>query len=136
MSEVWRAIPSLPEYLASSEGRVMRLPYSGEMPKGGLRSYGGEPWFGVWEKSQARFIIQFRGKTYRVSRLICEAFHGSAPDSAPVCMHLDENSANNRSANLQWGTQQENLNAPGFVGYSRSGRAGERHHPREAGEPA
>ena len=136
MSEVWRAIPSLPEYLASSEGRVMRLPYKGEMPNGGARCYGGEPWFGVWEKSQARFIVQFRGKTYRVSRLICEAFHGQAPAELPVCMHLDENSANNRAPNLRWGTQQENLNAPGFIEYLKSGRAGERRHPREAGELA
>jgi hypothetical protein len=41
-------------------------------------------------------------------------------------MHLDENAANNRADNLAWGTQRENLNAPGFLEYCR-GRTGDRH---------
>jgi hypothetical protein len=41
MGEVWRIIPSLPEYLASSEGRIMRVPFVGEMPQGAPRQYGG-----------------------------------------------------------------------------------------------
>ena len=39
-------------------------------------------------------------------------------------MHLDENAANNRASNLRWGTQKENLNAPGFLDYCRT-RTGE-----------
>ncbi len=39
-------------------------------------------------------------------------------------MHLDENAANNGADNLAWGTQKENLNAPGFLTYCRS-RTGE-----------
>ena len=39
-------------------------------------------------------------------------------------MHLDENAVNNRASNLRWGTQKENLNAPGFLTYCRS-RTGE-----------
>jgi hypothetical protein len=35
-------------------------------------------------------------------------------------MHLDEDSRNNKPENLAWGTQKENLNAPGFVDYCRS----------------
>jgi hypothetical protein len=38
-------------------------------------------------------------------------------------MHLDENSKNNRPENLAWGTQKENLNAPGFIEYCK-GRTG------------
>jgi hypothetical protein len=37
-----------------------------------------------------------------------------------VCMHLDENSRNNKPENLAWGTQKENLNAPGFIDYCKS----------------
>lgn len=90
------------------------------MPHGGSRPYGGKPTFGTWSPDDNRFILQYRGHTYKVARLICEAFHGSAPADKPVCMHLDENSRNNRPDNLAWGTQKENLNAPGFLDYCRS----------------
>lgn len=97
----------------------MRVPFTGPMPKGGARPYGGEPTQGVWSPDDRRYIIQFRGRTYKIARLICEAFHGLAPAGKPVCMHLDENSRNNRPSNLAWGSQKENLNAPGFVAASR-----------------
>lgn len=124
--EIWHEIPSLPEMLASSEGRVMVKPYQGPMPHGGVRHYGGQPHFGVWNKHDGRFITNYKGKTYKIARLVCEAFHGPAPDDKPVCMHLDENAANNRADNLAWGTQKENLNAPAVKAYHRSGGAGER----------
>lgn len=115
--EIWRAIPSLPAYIASNQGRVMRLPFVGEMPHGGPRSYGGTPTTGVL--SEGRYQIFFKGKNYRVHRLVCEAFCGPPPFPNAVVMHLDENSENNRAANLQWGTQKENLAAPGFLAYAR-----------------
>lgn len=124
---VWRIVPSLPEYMASSEGRIMRVPYVGLMPHGGERHYGGQPHFGVWNKLDERFTFNFRGKNYKVHRLICEAFHGPAPSGKTVCMHIDENAANNRPANLAWGTQKENLNAPAVKEYHRA-RVGE-HNP-------
>lgn len=124
--EIWRTVPSVPDVLVSSEGRVMLAPYRGPMPKGGERSYGGTPTFGVWNKQDARFIIVVRGTTYKVARLVAEAFHGPAPFDRAVVMHLDENAANNRANNLAWGTQHENLNAPGFLEYCR-GRTGDRH---------
>ena len=124
--EIWRDVPSLPGILVSNEGRVMHVPHRGPMPKGkGTRPYGGQPTFGVWNKADARFIISVSGKTYKVHRLVAEAFHGPAPFDGAVVMHLDENAANNRASNLQWGTQKENLNAEGFLAYCRS-RTGER----------
>lgn len=114
-AEIWRAIPSLPEYIASSHGRLMCLPWGGRMPHGGVRPYGGKPTTGVWSPEDNRFILQYRGTTYKVARLVCEAFHGSAPTDKPVCMHLDEDSRNNRPANLAWGSQRENMNAPGYL---------------------
>jgi len=113
--ERWRVIPSLPEFIASSHRRVMRLPWGGRMPYGGMKPYGGEPTFGTWSPTDNRFIHCYQGKTYKVARLICEAFHGPAPALKPVCMHLDENSRNNRPGNLAWGSQKENLNAPGYI---------------------
>lgn len=57
-------------------------------------------------------------------QLVCEAFHGPKPFDKAVVIHLDEDGLNNRAENLKWGTQKENLNAPGFIEYCR-GRVGE-----------
>jgi hypothetical protein len=120
--EIWRSIPSHPDYLASSEGRLMRKPFQKPMPHGGLRSYGGAPIIGQWDGE--RYLLQHKGKTYKVARLVCEAFHGRAPADKRYCLHIDENARNNRPENLKWGTQKENLNAPGFLAYCR-GRIGD-----------
>jgi hypothetical protein len=104
----------------SSDGRIMYTPHRGLMPNGGGRAYAGTPTFGVWNKQDGRFIVVFRGKTYKIARLVAEAFHGLPPFNDAVVMHLDENAANNRPSNLKWGTQKENLNAEGFLEYCRS----------------
>jgi len=118
--ELWRQSPSLPEYMVSSLGRIMRVPYMAPLPNGGMRHYGGEPWYGSWAKDLGRYIFQFHGHSYKVHRLVCEAFHGRPPFDDAVVMHLDEDASNNREENLQWGSQKENLNAPGFIEYCRS----------------
>lgn len=82
------------------------------MPHGAKRTYGGHAWMGCWDGG--RFILQYRGKTYKVHRLVCEAFHGPAPFEGAVVMHLDEDARNNRPENLAWGSQRENLSAPGY----------------------
>lgn len=99
----------------------MVIPHVKAMAHGGTRQYGGKPIVGQWDG--ARFIAVYHGKSYKVARLVCEAFHGAPPFPRAVCMHLDENSRNNRPNNLRWGTQKENLNAPGFLEYCR-GRTG------------
>jgi hypothetical protein len=93
------------------------------MPYGGLTQYGGTPHRGVWEGK--RFIWYADGRNHKVARLVCEAFNGPPPDKRSVCMHIDENARNNAPENLRWGTQRENLNAPGFLAYCRN-RLGER----------
>jgi hypothetical protein len=118
MTEVWRLIPSLPGVIASSEGRLMVIPTIGEMPHGGTRHYESTPRIGEWEGSIYHF--QYRGRTYKVSRLVCEAFNGPPPPGKNVCMHDDEDSRNNKPGNLVWGTQKINLNAPGFIEYCRN----------------
>jgi HNH endonuclease len=124
MGEIWRDVPSVPGILVSSEGRIMYAPHRESLPNGGVRSYGGQPTFGVWNKQDARFIIAIRGKTHKIARLVAEAFHGPPPFDDAVAMHLDENAANNRPENIRWGTQKENLNAKGFLAYCRD-RTGE-----------
>lgn len=117
----WRDIPSLPEYQVSSDGTLMCKPIESAMPYGGVRVYGGKEWAGCWAEKEKRYIFRFRGKTYKVAPLVCEAFHGPRPLGA-VCMHLDENARNNRPENLAWGTQKENLNAPNFKEHCRTAK--------------
>lgn len=116
-SEQWREVPSEPRILVSSLGRVMRKPFIGKMPHGGQRQYLGKASAGQWDG--CRYIYVLSGKTYKVARLVCEAFSGQPPANS-VCMHLDENSRNNTPDNLAWGTQKENLNAPGFIRYCKA----------------
>jgi hypothetical protein len=125
-TEVWKQPSSLPEYEASSLGRIRRVPYIGKMPYGGARQYGGHAWTGTWAKGSGggRYIFRFRGKNYKVAIIVCEAFHGPKPFKEARCLHIDENSRNNTPTNLKWGTQKENLNAPGFIAYCKA-RTGE-----------
>ena len=88
------------------------------MPWGGLRWYGGTVTKGQWDGE--RYIYARKGyKTRKVHRLVCEAFNGPCPEGL-VCMHLDENSANNVPTNLQWGTPKDNSNFPKLKAYQQS----------------
>src|SRR4051794_20370429 len=118
--ETWNPVPSVPGWSASSEGRVRLEPFLASMPRGGNRLYGGEPTVGCLGRTRSPVTIMHKGKTYRVARMVCEAFHGPPPDGLRSTLHQDENSKNNRPENLRWGTQKENLNAPGFLAYCRS----------------
>lgn len=120
--EVWRKVPSVPRLRASNLGRLRLDPIAVALPNWGVRLYGGTPTLGAWDGT--RYVWQYGRRTRKVARLVCEAFKGPPPPGRSVCMHADENARNNRPTNLSWGTQRENLNAPGFLEYCR-GRTGE-----------
>ncbi len=119
-------VPSQPELLASSFGRVLRRPFQRAMPKGAVRWYRSQPTYGyraaISGLAGFRMILRISGlgKTFKVARLVCEAFHGPPPFELAVVMHLDDNPGNNRPENLKWATQKENLNAPQFIEYCKS----------------
>ena len=128
--EIWRSVPSIPELLASSYGRIVRRPFVRPMPHGGKRIYRSSPTYGYKAKTTGlagfRMIVRYFGlrKTFKVHRLVCEAFHGPQPFDGAVVMHIDDDPANNRPGNLKWATQKENLNTPQFIAYCKS-RTGE-----------
>lgn len=47
-------------------------------------------------------------KTYRVNRVVCEAFHGPPPFTGAMARHLDDDKSNNSQSNLAWGSGSDN----------------------------
>jgi hypothetical protein len=135
--EVWRPVPSEPGMLASSLGRVVAPPSYAPMARGGYRAYWPQPTYGQEARAQSdaqhsyRLVMvprkeddARRQSPRKVHQLVCEAFHGPKPFPEAVVVHLNEDAHDNRPENLKWGTQRENMNAPGFIEYCRS-RTGE-----------
>jgi len=109
ITEEWREVPGYEGLRASSLGRIW-LPES--------KTHRTKPRYGQWyeNKGKAKYIIFIkRWGTLRVARLVCLAFHGKPPKDKPMCLHIDENSRNNKPGNLKWGDNTENMNAPGFL---------------------
>lgn len=124
-NEIWKPVPSRPGLMASSLGRVCLTPCTAKMPHGGTRAYNPKPTFGhvAWSKKGARHTYRAhcskRHGNIKVHRAVCEAFHGPQPHEGAVVIHLNEDAHDNRPENLRWGTQKENLNAPGFIAYCK-----------------
>lgn len=122
-AEEWRPVPSKPGIEASSHGRIRRLPHVSTMPKGGTRTYSSEPRFGQITRSakDARhlyFNMVYSGiGNIKVHAAVCEAFHGPKPHNAKGVRHLNENSLDNRPANLRWDTHVANMNDPDLKEY-------------------
>lgn len=122
-------IPSIAGAFAREDGRIKFPETTAVMPNGGVRTYQTKWVLGTETRASrtARhkyYGVVYRGRNYKVHRLICEAFHGPAPDGMGVVIHINEDALDNRPENIKWGTQRENLNADGFIDYCRS-RTGE-----------
>jgi len=97
--EVWASIVDFPKYEVSNyggvrngiTGRVLRQEVS---KSGHLRVQ-------LYADGQ-------RPKHLQSHRLVCEAFHGNAPEGKEDVLHWDDNPSNNQASNLRWGDDAEN----------------------------
>lgn len=55
--------------------------------------------------------VQINGKQHRLHRIVCETFHGPAPEGKNIVLHDDEVKDNNNKDNLKWGSLSENSQA-------------------------
>lgn len=117
--EIWKPVPDMAGVWASSWGRIKSDPTEYKTPTGGKVIRFIKPTFGSISKADRlgnyfRLLIRIRGKTYKVHILVCSAFRGRRQKKSDVVLHKDDNGLNNRSDNLDWGTQYENMQAPRF----------------------
>lgn len=113
--EIWKTIDVAPLYSVSNFGRVKAetcekwhskrktlIFYPAHIIKQSLNNKG--------------YLIvnlinnQGKKKTYRVNRLVLEAFSEN-PQNLPDACHRNEDKLDNRLINLKWGTHKENVNA-------------------------
>lgn len=103
MAEVWRVIPSAPDYEVSSLGRVRTPAGSDRLPAGALLKLTPAHGYRV-----VRMRVDGVTRQAFVHRLVCEAFHGPSPSPKHQAAHWDGDRANNAVSNLRWATSTEN----------------------------
>ena len=91
--EVWASLPGYPGYWVSSEGRV--------------RSRRGVLKPSRRNRTGHLAVVLPGARSVLVHRLVALAFVPN-PDALPLVLHGDDDPANNRAANLAWGTSAQN----------------------------
>jgi len=122
--EQWKAIPSAPHWFASDWGRIKRELTLEPMPNGGVKELSVAPTYGHLDTKKRRFKHTVIGKTRWVAPLVCEAFYGPKPTQRHECMHVDEDSLNDKPINLAWGTRSQNQMSPKVQGWRRERHRG------------
>lgn len=113
--EMWLPVPGFPGWMASSIGRLQTPERHMERGAKGCIVTGGTRTWGVVDPTRGLYRgVHYRGKRHPVHRMVCAAFWGPPPFDGAVVMHINEDAQDNTYGNLAWGTQKENLNAPGF----------------------
>lgn len=109
-----------PGYRVTADGRVFSVEHN-------WRGYGERELSQLPHKDgylTVRLMVNGKRKRFAVHRLVAEQFLAPRPSPTHQVRHLDGNKANNRVANLAWGTAKENADDRQMHG--RTSR-GERH---------
>lgn len=93
-TELRRAIPSHPDYEASSKGHIYR--------KGSSKPLIGDP------NAKGYLRVTLNDTRYTIHKLILETFVCPRPGRLQG-RHLNDNKLDNRLDNLRWGTQEDNV---------------------------
>ncbi len=94
--EKFKQLKEYPNYLISNQGRILSLHK------------------GIWLKPRAtngdrHLQVNLNGKFLFVHRLVAMAFIKKINKYVDIVMHKDNNLKNNIVVNLQWGTQNDNI---------------------------
>ena len=103
MNEIWKIIPSYPDYEASTLGRIRRKTGGSRNTKVGriLKHM-------IHYKGYVRVDLGAKAKGKRVHHLILEAFVGPRPEGKQT-NHINGIKSDNRLVNLEWVTPQQNV---------------------------
>lgn len=103
--ETWKVIKEAPDYAVSDHGNVRRI-----RPDRFGRLSGKNLATPNNDKGYPNLNLHFGGRQHlrRVHRLVCEAFHGPAPEGMNEVRHLNGKPNDNRACNLAWGTASQN----------------------------
>lgn len=102
---LFREIPGLPGYLASSDGDIFSIKTTS-----GYLDYNNPHELHKTLNNQGRYMVSINKKPTQVSRLVYMAFNNiSEIPMNLVVDHVDGNKTNNRPGNLQLITQQANI---------------------------
>ena len=69
----------------------------------------GHHWTFGFMQNNGYLTIGCNRKLYLAHRLVCEAFHGPAPEGKPFVDHIDRCKTNNTPSNLRWVSHKENV---------------------------
>ena len=105
MNEVWKTVSEFPDYAVSSFGRVKRVAPDGRNHRCRiLKSFVANHGYDMV------CLCNADGKHKKlIHRLVCEAFHGSAPTELHQVAHGDGTRTNHHADNLRWATRSENM---------------------------
>jgi predicted XRE-type DNA-binding protein len=119
--EIWKPVVGFEGwYEVSDAGRVRRCSRSFAMSNGVPRTLQVRPLkpkvsragylrIGLYNQAGKQVFLP-------VHRLVCAAFNGPAPADRPFVNHKDLNKANNTPTNLEWCTNQENMDHASAAG--------------------